>query len=127
VEVAKSDLPGLIFTFVWAFNLPSEATAVKEYSAPFNERGGRVLFAELQASLDERLRRNETEFRLTQKPSKRDVERSRRRLLEHERNYRFRSDDEYDSEENWLRIDTTELQPLEVADIIIRHFALQRV
>src|SRR5262245_15455903 len=28
-EVAKSDLPGLVFTFVWAFDLPSEAATVE--------------------------------------------------------------------------------------------------
>lgn len=126
-EVAKSDLPGLIFTFVWAFNLASEAIAVQRYSTPFRERGGRVLFAELEASLDERIRRNETEFRLAEKPSKRDVEQSRQRLLEHEVTYKFRSDGQYDGEQNWIRVDTNERQPQEVADIIIRHFALRRV
>ncbi|HVE90717.1 MAG TPA: AAA family ATPase, partial [Actinomycetota bacterium] len=34
-EVAQSDLPGLIFTFVWAFNLPSEADALEERTRPF--------------------------------------------------------------------------------------------
>ncbi len=126
-EVARSKLPGLIFTFVWAFDLPSEAAAVKQYAAPFQERGGRVLFSELHAELEERLRRNETEFRLAEKPSKRDVELSRRRLLEHERAHRFQSDGEHDADENWLRIDTTQLQPEDVANIIASHFALRRL
>ena len=126
-EVANSNLPGLIFTFVWAFDLPSEAAAVKQYAAPFRERGGRVLFSELHAELEERLRRNETEFRLAEKPSKRDVELSRRRLLEHERAHRFQSDGEHDADENWLRMDTTKLQPQDVANIIASHFALQRL
>ena len=126
-EVARSKLPGLIFTFVWAFDLPSEAAAVKQYAAPFQERGGRVLFSELHAELEERLRRNETEFRLAEKPSKRDVESSRRRLLEHDGAYRLRSDGEHDADENWLRLNTTHLQPPDVANIIVSHFALQRL
>lgn len=31
-EVAASDLPGLVFTYVWAFNLASDAVAVEEYA-----------------------------------------------------------------------------------------------
>jgi hypothetical protein len=86
-----------------------------------------VLFAELQADLEERLRRNETEFRLAEKPSKRDVEMSRRRLLESERAHKFRSDGRHDTDENWLRLDTTLEQPHDVAEIIATHFALQRL
>jgi hypothetical protein len=126
-EVASSNLPGLIFTFVWAFELPAEAESVQQYSAPFRERGGRVLFAELQAELEERLRRNESEFRLAEKPSKRDVEASRRRLLESEHSHRFRSDSEHDADKNWLRLDTTQLQPRAVAELIVQHFALARL
>jgi len=77
-EVAGSDLRGLIFTWVWAFDLPSDAEAVERYSAPFRDRESRVLFVELEASLEERLRRNETAFRLSEKASKRDVASSRR-------------------------------------------------
>jgi len=126
-EVARSNLPGLIFTFVWALDLPSEAATVEQYAEPFRERGGRVLFAELQVELEERLRRNETEFRLAEKPSKRDVELSRRRLLEHEGAYRFRSEGDHDDDENWLRLNTTQLQPEDVANIVVSHFALRRL
>jgi hypothetical protein len=83
-------------------------------------RGGRVLFAELQAALDERLRRNETEFRLAEKPSKRDLGSSRRLLLEHERAYRFRSDGEQDANEDWLCLDTTHISPRDAAEVIAR-------
>ena len=81
-EVAASDLPGLVFTYVWAFNLESDAAAVEEYAAPFRARGGRVLFLELEATQEERLRRNATPFRLAEKPTKRDLEQSRANLLE---------------------------------------------
>jgi hypothetical protein len=38
-EVAASDLPGLAFTYVWAFNLPEDQKTVEEYARPFRERG----------------------------------------------------------------------------------------
>ena len=125
-EAAKSTLPGLIFTFVWAFDLPSEAAAVEGYAAPFRAAGGRVLFVELQASLEERLRRNETEFRLAEKPSKRNLAESRRRLLEHDGKYQFRSDPAL-RPKDWLTLDTTALEPRAVADRVIDHFDLPRL
>ena len=81
-EVAASELPGLIFTYVWAFDDPRDAASVEAYAAIFRRHGGRVMFAELEASREERLRRNETELRLAEKPSKRDLAASRRALLE---------------------------------------------
>src|SRR5690349_8292197 len=63
-EVAASDLPGLIFTFVWALNLESDKAFIDDMVKIFDSRGASVAFVELQASLDERLRRNETPFRL---------------------------------------------------------------
>jgi hypothetical protein len=56
-EVAASDLPGLVFTFVWAIDLPEEQEYVDECATPFRERGGRVLFVELEATQAERLKR----------------------------------------------------------------------
>ena len=123
-EVAASSLPGLIFTFVWAFNLPSEDATIAKYSAPFVQRGGRVLFAELEASLEERLRRNKTELRLTEKPSKRDVHLSEKRLLEHEQTYTFTSGGRYDSDPSWMRLDITHLSPRDAGDAIIERFSL---
>ncbi|MCY7380270.1 MAG: DUF1343 domain-containing protein [Gemmatimonadaceae bacterium] len=45
---------------------------------------GRVVFVELEATRPERLRRSATEFRLAEKPFKRDLDHSRRMLLEHD-------------------------------------------
>ena len=58
-EVVASDLPGLVFTFVWAFNLPEDQAFVDQCAMPFRERGARVLFLELEATQAERLKRNE--------------------------------------------------------------------
>ena len=79
-EVAASDLPGLIFTYVWDFDAPSDEQALQAYARPFHDRGGRVLYVELEASQSERLQRNVHADRLAAKPTKRDVEASRRNL-----------------------------------------------
>jgi hypothetical protein len=123
-EVAASELPGLVFTYVMAFDHPAETPSVAAMAEIFTSRGGRVVYVELQATLDERLRRNETEFRLAQKPSKRDVEKSRRRLLQHDAEYRLNSAGEFDHRPDWLRIENTHLSPARVAKRIITHFAL---
>ncbi|WP_049622910.1 hypothetical protein [Frateuria defendens] len=39
-EVAQSDLPGLIFTYVWAFDQPKDAQIAEELADVFRERGG---------------------------------------------------------------------------------------
>ena len=125
-EVAGSDMPGLIFTYVWAFDDPRDAAAVEEYSAPFRRRGARVLFAELEATQEERLRRNATEFRLSEKPSKRDVEASERRLLADDDRYQLNSRGMHDGRGDYFRLDTTELDAATVAEMIIGHFSLPR-
>ncbi len=125
-EVAASDLPGLIFTYVWAFDHPSDAAYVEELAAIFRTRDGRVLFVELEATQEERLRRNATEFRLTQKPSKRDLAASRQRLLEYDLQHQLNSRGEFDAQPDYLRINNTELEPSVVAEQIIKHFDLQR-
>jgi hypothetical protein len=126
-EVAASDLPGLIFTYVWAFDQPTDSASVERFAEIFRARGGRVLFVELEATQAERLRRNETEFRLAEKPSKRDLEASRRRLLENDAQYRLNSASEFDGRDDYLRIDTTALSAAETAELIIDRFGLTRV
>ncbi len=123
-EVAASDLPGLIFTYVWAFNLPEDHQAVRGYAAPFTARGGAVHYAELQATQEERLRRNEGELRRQEKPSKRDTEASRRHLLELDGRHRLNTAGEFDDRPDYHRLDTTHLTPAEAADRIITRFGL---
>jgi hypothetical protein len=126
-EVAESTLPGLIFTYVWAFDHASDEAAVEEYAAIFRDRGGRVVYVELEATQAERLRRNETEFRLEQKPFKRDVEASRGQLLELDARYQLNSRGRYDGRPDWLRLDNTALSAAEVAERAILHFGIPRL
>ncbi|HEY3217862.1 MAG TPA: AAA family ATPase [Candidatus Limnocylindria bacterium] len=122
-EVASSDLPGLIFTYVWAFDQPTDDAEVEAYSAIFKQKGGAVFYVELQASQEVRLQRNETELRLAEKPFKRDLVESRRQLISLDR-YQLDSRGRFDGRPDYLRIDNTDLSPDEVAEKIIRTFGL---
>jgi hypothetical protein len=126
-EVAASDLPGLIFTYVWAFDHPSDDAAVEEYAAIFRARGGQVVYVELECNLAERLRRNETEFRLAEKPFKRDLEQSKRQLLELDAKYQLNSHGKFDGRADYLWIDNSELSAAEVAERTIAVFRLPSV
>jgi len=101
-EVAASDLAGLIFTYVWALDQASDKAFINEICNIFREKSGEVYFVELEAEQSERLRRNESEFRLAQKPSKRQVAESRRRLLEGDQNYKLNSTGDFFFEENYI-------------------------
>lgn len=124
-EAAESDLPGLLFTYVWAFDRPGDLRLVESLKAIFERRGGRAVFAELWADLPTRLARNESPDRLEAKPSKRDVEGSRARLIEADERYQLTSNGAFPFE-NHLFIDNTELSPKDAAMRILERFRLPR-
>lgn len=126
-EVASSDLPGIIFTYVWAFDLASDDAVVEEYSEIFRARGGRVVYVELEATQEERLRRNETEFRLAAKPFKRDLAASRQQLLELDEKYQLNSRGKLVGRPDYLHIENTNLSAASVAEKIVEAFGLPRV
>ena len=66
-----------------------------------------MLFVELEAPQAERLKRNECGSRLAEKPSRRDLEASRRRLLELDAQYQLNSSGKFDKRPDYLRIDNT--------------------
>lgn len=123
-EVAKSDLPGLIFTFVWALDLPEDKQFIDKACAIFSSRDADIYFAELFASQDERLKRNETEFRLLNKLSKRDVSSSRKSLLETDGKYRLTSNEDFFYPERHIKIDNTNLSAETTAKRIAEAFRL---
>jgi hypothetical protein len=126
-EVAASDLPGMIFTYVWAFDHATDDAAVEEWASIFASRGGRVWFVELEATQAERLRRNETEFRLAEKPFKRDLDQSRQQLLELDAKYQLNSKGRLAGRPDYLHVDNTHLSPPAVAERIIETFGLRRI
>lgn len=118
-EFLKSDNKGMIFTFLWAFDMPSD----REYIMSVAEKFDEVYCVELIADKSVRLERNKTENRLKNKASKRDLEISEQRLLNEER-YRLVSEDGEVPFENYMRIDNTNLSPDIVARMIKEKFHL---
>ena len=126
-EVAASDLAGLIFTFVWALDHESDKAFIERSCDIFHEKGADIYFVELEAELPERLRRNESEFRLSQKLPKRDVEKSRARLLEDDKKYKLNSNGDFFYQENYLKINNTNLSADETARMIVDKFGFSSV
>ena len=131
-EVAKTDNYGLIFTFIWAFDVPYDEEYVRRLSKMYEDAGAQVDYVELVAPQEVRLVRNRTENRLQHKASKRDVALSEARFLDAESRYRCVSEPGEIvrrlgiAPERYLRIDNTELSPDAVADMIVRHFGYER-
>ncbi len=123
-EVAGSQLPGLLFTFVWAFDRPEEAATIEGYAKPFRERGLRVSFVELVATQAERLRRNQTELRLEHKRSKRDLTWSETNLLAMDERYVLSSPNDFRARRDWLRLDTTDLTASATCELIMQELGL---
>ena len=122
-EFAKSDNKGMIFTYLWAFDMQSDWDYIAHVADIFKEQGAEIYYVELVASQQIRLQRNETENRLRHKASKRNLEESRARLLRDDRNYRCVSLPGEIPFENYLRIDNTDLEPDVVAALIQQHFS----
>jgi hypothetical protein len=125
-EVADSDLAGLIFTYVWALDQPRDKEEIDFYCEIFRSRGAEIYFVELEAELEHRLERNKTEFRLSKKPSKRDLARSEAGLLNTEERYQMNSRDDFFYPENYLKINNSQLTPEETARQITAAFGFLR-
>ncbi|MFS0559279.1 AAA family ATPase [Terribacillus sp. 179-K 1B1 HS] len=123
-SVAKTNLPGFIFTFVWDFSSHEDWETVDRMCAIFEGQQIPILFVELQADVDIRLKRNVTENRLKHKPTKRNIAFSEANLLRTMETGRLQSRDGEIKEKNYLRIKTDELAAPETAERIIRHFNL---
>lgn len=123
-EFAESNLYGMIFTYMWAFDQPSDWEAIKRITDLFEEKGGEVYYVELVASKDERLKRNVTENRLNNKASKRDLKSSEYRLQRDDESYRLESYEGEMTFEHYIKIDNTNMVPEAVAEIIKNQFDL---
>ena len=121
-EFAKSDLYGMIFTFMWAFDMPSDWEYLESVKAVFDLPEEDVYYVELVAPQEVRLARNCTENRLKNKASKRDVTASNARLIRDDENYRCESLPGEITWPNYLRIDNSHLSPADTAKLIQTHF-----
>lgn len=119
-EVSESNLEGLIFTFVWAFNEKEDWDYVKEISNIFESRGGEVCLVELEADYDERIQRNKHPERLKHKPTKKGIEGSKKRFEEYHKKFRMNSNEGEIKKKEYIRFNNTNLSPKDVA-IEIKH------
>lgn len=119
-EFVKSDNSGMIFTYMWAFDMPSDREYIMHVASKFDE----VYCVELIADQAVRLERNKTENRLRNKASKRDLAASDRRVLNEDANHRLVSLPGEIPFENYLQIDNTNIEPDVVAKIIKESFSL---
>lgn len=122
-EIAAGDFPGIIFSCIIDFDDAADKAHTECYCAAFLERGGRVLFVELEASLETRIARNRTENRKHHKVLKRDEEFSERLLHEGETR-RCNSNGDFPFPYPHLKIVNDSLSPAEVAARVCAHFGL---
>ncbi|WP_114571277.1 DEAD/DEAH box helicase family protein [Exiguobacterium flavidum] len=122
--VATSDLAGMIFTFVWAFDMKEDWDYIQELMDLFETHGATVCIAELEADVDERLARNRTPNRLEHKPTKRDLAWSDNELVTTMDIYRLNSLEGEITHPHYVRIDNTNLDATETALRIKEHFSL---
>ncbi|UOE62941.1 shikimate kinase [Priestia filamentosa] len=121
---ALSDQYGMIFTYVWAFNQKEDWENVEKMCSIFSSKGAEIYFVELEAGVEERLKRNKTPYRLEQKPTKRNVKQSERNLLRTMDRFRLNSERGEIDKENYIRINNENLQAEVVAKMIKERFAL---
>ena len=123
-EFLNTDLPGMIFTYMWAFDQQDDWDYIHHVEELFLRHGAEVYYVELCADYDLRIERNKTENRLLNKPTKRDVVKSEALFRRLEETYRLNSLPGEVQKEHYLRIDNTHLSPEEAAGQIRETFML---
>ncbi len=123
-EFVQGGYAGMIFTYMWAFDMPSEREYIMDLARMFEEKGAEIYCVELVASQEIRLQRNRTENRLNNKASKRTLEFSSSLIRSEDANHRLVSREGEIPFANYLRIDNSRLSPDAVAELIQEHFDL---
>ncbi len=123
-EYSASNEKGLIFTTTWEFDRKDEWNRIYSYFDIFKKHNAEIYIVELEATLEERLKRNITENRLNHKASKRDLEWSKNDVLKSEEKYRFNSKDGEIKEKNYIKINNEKISAEDTAKIIKEKFEL---
>ena len=124
-EFAKlDDQYGMIFTYVWAFDRPSDWDYIAGLANIFEQQGADIYWVELVADTDIRMARNVTENRLHHKASKRNIEWSNAYVQHYDSKYRLVSQDGEIPFANYIKIDNSHLTPDQTAGMIKDYFAL---
>ena len=121
---AASDRYGMIFTMMMAFDMASDWEYLEHVKQIFEPYGTEFYYVELIAPQEVRLARNVSENRIRNKPSKRDLEVSNRRLLNDDSRHRCVSCEGEIPFDNYLRIENSDKAPEDVAKLIKETFRL---
>lgn len=120
----------IIFTVLVAFNQEDDIQFLKDIAAIFKDAQEDVYFVELVSDVKVRLERNKHADRLAAKPSKRDLDFSENELLTSFETHQLESKENQLKETfeplgiQCLKIDNTNLSPVEVSQKIKSHFQL---
>ena len=90
----------------------------------FEKENASVYYIELEADAEERIRRNKSANRLKHKPSKRNFKASEQELLETDRDHILNSSANEFQNNNYFKINSTNLTSNETARMIKRRFDL---
>lgn len=124
-QIAIENNIDMIFTFVTAFDCQGDIDYLNSLREMFEKTGGNFYFVELEADIETRLQRNVTPHRLESKPSKNNIERSKRDLIETMNKYKLNSNEGETICPNHIKINNTNLSPEEVTNIVIKKFDLK--
>ena len=125
-EFSKSKEKGIIFTGCFDFenDFQKEKEEVNKWMELFDE----TYVIELEADLEERLKRNKTENRLKHKESKRDLEWSEQDLINSMKKHRLNSNEGEGEKifKNYMKINNTNIPAKEAAKMIEENFKLNK-
>lgn len=123
-EFSKSNEKGMIFTC--CFDFGSDFKEEKEIMDTWMNLFKESYVVELEASLEERLKRNGTENRLKHKESKRNIEWSNNDLIKSMTKHRFNSNPGEGEKifKNYIKINNENLSPEDAVKIIEEKFNL---
>jgi AAA domain len=119
---AASDLSGIVGTFVWNFASSRSQEMVDCWCEIFRQRGWRIVFVELKARLETRLRRNRTPDRALGKASKLDPTVSEAILVANERDWLMVAPGSHvmvPPANQWMSLATDTMTPAAVTDRIL--------
>ena len=121
---AASGQYGMIFTYMWAFDIQSDWDYIEHVKSIFAPYDTEFYCVELVAPQEIRLERNKTENRLKNKASKRDTAISEMRLKMEDDACRLVSNPSEVPFENYLRIDNSSMSAADAAQLIKNTFHL---
>ncbi len=121
---AASENYGLIFTYMMAFDMQSDWDYLEHVRSIFAPYGTEFYYVELIAPQEVRLKRNATENRLKNKPSKRNIEASRERIVQDDLDCRCVSEPGEFPFRPYLRIENSDVPPEKAAEMIRDTFGL---